>query len=127
MYKKIASIRNYDDEDEIIDEMLDRFGDVPQAVVNLVKISHIRYLAAGLSVQRVYQQAGKLIFQFGKKNPLSGFALMNVTAKFGQRAFIHGGVEPFIRLSTDPKKLLDDAITLLETIDADKKSAGPLQ
>lgn len=121
MYKKIATIHNYDDEDEIIDEMLDRFGDVPREVVNLVKISHIRYLAENLSVSRIHQQNGKLVFQFGKKNPLSGFALMNVTAKYAQRVFIHGGVEPFIRLTTEPKKLLDDAINLLETIDADKK------
>lgn len=121
MYKKIATIHNYDDEDEIIDEMLDRFGDVPREVVNLVKISHIRYLAENLSVSRIHQQNGKLVFQFGKKNPLSGFALMNVTAKYAQRVFIHGGVEPFIRLTTEPKKLLDDAINLLETINADKK------
>ena len=125
MYKKIATIRNYDDEDEIIDEMLDRFGDVPKEVINLVKISHIRYLASNLSVTRVYQQNGKLVFQFGQKNPLSGFALMNVTETFGMKAFIHGGVEPFIRITTDPKHQLDDAITLLETIDADKKT-GPV-
>src|SRR5699024_1145055 len=45
MYKKIAAVRSRDDEDEIIDELIDRFGDVPQSAVNLVKISHIRYLA----------------------------------------------------------------------------------
>ncbi|MBR5489181.1 MAG: hypothetical protein IKV72_05705, partial [Firmicutes bacterium] len=70
---------------------------------------------------------GKQVYQFGKKNPLLGFAHMNVTAKYGQRAFIHGGVEPFIRLTSDPKKLLDDAIGLLETIDADKKSNTLMQ
>ncbi len=123
MYKKIAAIRNMDDEDELIDEMLDRFGDVPQEVINLVKISHIRYLAGNLSVTRVYLQNGKLVFQFGQKNPLSGFALMNVTAKYGQKVFIHGGIEPFIRLTCDRKKMLNEAISLLETIDADKKSA----
>ncbi len=123
MYKKIATIRNTDDEDELIDEMLDRFGDVPQEVINLVKISHIRYLAGNLSVTRVYLQNGKLVFQFGQKNPLSGFALMNVTAKYGQKVFIHGGIEPFIRLTCDRKKMLNEAIALLETIDADKKSA----
>ncbi|MCI8609382.1 MAG: transcription-repair coupling factor [Firmicutes bacterium] len=139
MYKKIATIRSYDDEDEIIDEMLDRFGDVPREVVNLVKIAHIRYLAGNLSVTRIYEQdisaavvirgkkpgmqpKPKLVFQFAEKNPLSGFALMNVTEKFGQKAFIHGGVEPMIRLTTEPKKLLDDAIDLLETISADKKN-----
>ena len=122
MYKKIATIRSYDDEDEIIDEMLDRFGDVPKEVIHLVKISHIRYLAGSLSVTRIHQQQGKLIFQFAKENPLHGFALMNITEKFGQRAFIHGGVEPFIRLTTEPKKMLDEAITLLETVNADKRS-----
>jgi transcription-repair coupling factor (superfamily II helicase) len=127
MYKKIATIRNYDDEDEIIDELLDRFGDVPREVVNLVKISHIRYLAGSLSVTRIYQQNGKIVFQFGKKNPLSGFALMNLTATYGPRVFIHGGVEPFIRLVADPKNPLDNVIRLLETIDADKKSARVVQ
>ena len=123
MYKKIAGIRNYDDEDEIIDEMMDRFGDVPQSVINLVKISHIRYLASDLSVTRVYQQQGRVMVQFAKENPLNGFALMNVTAKFGQKAFIHGGVEPFIRLSADPKKFLTETIELLEIIHENKKTS----
>ena len=48
---------------------------------------------------------------------------MNVTAKYGQKVFIHGGIEPFIRLTCDRKKMLNEAIALLETIDADKKSA----
>ena len=120
MYKKIATVHSYDDEDEIIDEMLDRFGDVPKETVYLVKISHIRYLAGVLSVTRIYQQQGKLIFQFAKENPLNGFVLMNITAEFGQKVFLHGGTEPFIRLTTEPQKMLDDAITLLERIRTDK-------
>ena len=106
--------------DEIIDEMLDRFGDVPKEAVYLVKISHIRYLAGVLSVTRIYQQQGKLIFQFAKENPLNGFVLLNITAEFGQKVFLHGGTEPFIRLTTEPQKMLDDAITLLERIQIDK-------
>ena len=103
--------------------MMDRFGDVPQSVINLVKISHIRYLASDLSVTRVYQQQGRVMVQFAKENPLNGFALMNVTAKFGQKAFIHGGVEPFIRLSADPKKFLTETIELLEIIHENKKTS----
>ena len=37
---------------------------------------------------------------------ISGFALMNVTAKYGQKVFIHGGIEPFIRLTCDRKKMM---------------------
>ena len=59
MYKKIASVRTYEDEDEILDELLDRFGDVPQPTVNLVRIAHARYLAETLSVTRIYQEKQK--------------------------------------------------------------------
>ena len=38
MYKKIAMIENDEDEAEIIDELLDRFGDIPRDTMNLVKI-----------------------------------------------------------------------------------------
>ncbi len=123
MYKKIATIRSWDDEDEILDELLDRFGDVPRSAVNLVKISHLRYQAGDISVTRVYEQNGKLVFQFAKDNPLNGFALINVNEKFGARAFIHGGIEPFIRLTVKGERQLDDAITLLEIVKENKK--GP--
>ncbi len=139
MYKKIASVRSEEDEDEIIDEMLDRFGDVPQATINLVKVSHIRYLAGELAITRIHAEeteklpgqkltvknnaAVKLIFDFAEKNPLSGYALFNLTEKFGKRVFIHGGTQPFIRLSTDRSHMLSDSIEMLNTLYADKKTA----
>ncbi len=45
MYKKIAGIQSREDIGEIVDELIDRFGDVPESVYNLVQISYIRYLA----------------------------------------------------------------------------------
>ncbi|MFR0902409.1 MAG: TRCF domain-containing protein [Anaerovoracaceae bacterium] len=104
MYKKIASVRSYDDEDEIIDELLDRFGDVPQPAVNLVKISHIRYLAELMSVAEIKQDKNKVTLNFSPENPLSGYALVNATEKFGPKLFIHGGKQPFIRLTIDERK-----------------------
>ena len=160
MYKKIASVRSEEDEDEIIDEMLDRFGDAPQATINLVKISHIRYLAGELAIVRIHAEEGegapgriqgrisgkasgqvsgripgqkltvknnaavKLLFDFAEKNPLSGYALFNLTEKFGKKVFIHGGTQPFIRLSTDHTHMLQDSIEMLETLYADKKTAA---
>ena len=144
MYKKISGVHTYDDEDEIIDELLDRFGDVPRETVNLVKLSHIRYLAEEMSVTRIHQvkdeklpggrkpaaalkPAGadnvKLVFDFAAKNPLSGYALFNLTEKFGQRVFIHGGTEPFIRLTAARRSMLDDCIEMLEVLREGRK--GP--
>ena len=124
MYKKIASVRSYDDEDEIIDELLDRFGDVPQPAVNLVKISHIRYLAELMSVAEIKQDKNKVTLNFSPENPLSGYALVNATEKFGPKLFIHGGKQPFIRLTIDEKKNLEETLGLLSLL-ADNRKTRP--
>ncbi|HKM28292.1 MAG TPA: transcription-repair coupling factor, partial [Anaerovoracaceae bacterium] len=120
MYKKIAGIKTEEDEDEIVDELMDRFGDVPNDVLNLLKISRIRTLAEELSVSRVSEQQGKVMINFDKENPLNPYALANVNEAFGHAAFVHGGVEPFIRLTAKDK--LKDTIKLLTILESNRKS-----
>lgn len=121
MYKKIASIRTSDDEDEILDELLDRFGDVPAPCINLIKISHIRYLADLLAITELKQVGNKVVLNFSAENPLSGFALLNATERFGQKLFIHGGKQPFLRLSINEKKNLDETLELLQVLAENRK------
>ena len=121
MYKKIASVSTEEDEDEIIDEMMDRFGDVPRETLNLIRVSRIRSLAEELSVTRIFEQQGKVIVAFAEKNPLSGYALMNVNDAFGMRAFVHGGKEPYIRLTTRPADKLSDCVRLLQIMYDERK------
>lgn len=123
MYKKIANIKTEADADEVIDEMLDRFGDVPRETLNLIRISRIRSLAEDLSVVRIYEQQGKVLVSFAEKNPLSGYALLKVNDVFGMKAFVHGGVQPYIKLTTKPIHKLDDTIQLLQTLYDEKKSS----
>lgn len=122
MYKKIAGIRTAIDEEEIIDELLDRFGDIPKETLNLIKVSRIRSLAEDLSVTRIHESIGKIIVSFAKENPLNGFALINVNQRFGMKAFVHGGVEPFIKLTVGPKEKLEHIIELLTILNDDKKT-----
>ncbi len=42
MYKRIASIQNDEEYSEILDEMVDRFGDIPKPVMNLLMVALIR-------------------------------------------------------------------------------------
>lgn len=142
MYKKIATIHTFDDEDEIIDEMMDRFGDVPQQTINLIKISHARYLAGELAITRIHHMQPEmkgfasaasgnrkksdkayLVLDFDKKNPLTGYALFNLNEKFGSKVFVHGGLEPFIRISTNLTSMMKDLLDALELLNDSKKTA----
>jgi len=42
IYKRIAAVENKDDADDLKDELLDRFGDIPKPVENLINIALIR-------------------------------------------------------------------------------------
>jgi transcription-repair coupling factor (superfamily II helicase) len=45
MYKRIAAIENGEDAMDVMDEFIDRFGDIPAEVVNLIDVTEIRNVA----------------------------------------------------------------------------------
>ncbi len=55
-YKKIALIENDDDYRDVIDELLDRYGNVPQTVSDLIQISHLRVLAGAAGMAKIEQK-----------------------------------------------------------------------
>ena len=120
MYKKIATVSTREDSEEIIDELLDRFGDLPKETLNLIAISMIRALSANVGVSNIHEQAGKVVIYFAQDNALKAYALMKASEKFGSKIFFHGGNEPFIRLSVARKERLDSIIDLLEIISDNK-------
>lgn len=116
MYKKIANINTKDDEEEVMDELCDRFSDIPKETYRLIKISRMRKLANQLGLERIHLERGKVIFDFSEENALGARNLFMVNDAFGQRAFIHAGVRPMIRLSCEAKKIYDDSENLLEIL-----------
>lgn len=61
MYKKIASIQNKEDMDEITEELEDRFSDIPKPVQTLLKIAYIKSLCKELKVEKVRQLKDEII------------------------------------------------------------------
>ena len=53
MYKRIAAVSDDDEVSELKDELIDRYGEMPEAVDNLINISFIRKLAHEAGVTRV--------------------------------------------------------------------------
>lgn len=116
MYKKIAGIVTFEEEDDICDELVDRFGDIPIETIRLIKISRIRHLATQVGMERVYPTSGKVVLEFREENNLNAFAMMSLTEKYGPRIFVHAGKKPMIRISSETKKQLQDTIDILEVL-----------
>ena len=115
MYKKIASISSDEDEDEVIDELIDRFGEIPRDTMNLIKVSRIRSMAEKLCITRIHEEGKKVIFQFAEANGLSPRSLAALSERYGMRLFIHGGVKPFVRFTPERKERLQEILEFLKT------------
>ncbi|MBQ2846047.1 MAG: DEAD/DEAH box helicase, partial [Firmicutes bacterium] len=110
MYKKIAMIENDEDEAEIVDELIDRFGDIPRDTMNLIKISKIRAMAGKLGVTEILQQGYKVIFSLWENVKLSQETMAGLIDEYGERMMINGGKEPYIRLTVGK----EDPLTAIE-------------
>lgn len=53
MYRRIADIKNQDDADDVIDELIDRFGEPPQCVMGLITVSLLRNTALSQGVYEI--------------------------------------------------------------------------
>lgn len=67
MYKKIRAISTLEDVDDIEDEMLDRYGRMPESVSNLLLVARMRVLAQQIGVSRLAVQTGTLLMQLAPR------------------------------------------------------------
>ena len=139
MYKRISGITSRDDMDDVLDELSDRFGDVPRATQDLIKISYIRYLSEKIGIEKIHVDrnafdplktktpalrgrkvsvnTGRVyVLDFREKNGLTAFGIVNAKAEFGGKFFAHMGAKPFVRISTESIKELDQVMKLLEIL-----------
>ena len=121
MYKKIAMIENTQDEEDVVDELLDRFGDIPHETMNLVKISKIRSMAGKIGVREISQQGFKVIFKLWDNVKISQAVMASLVANYGEKIMINGGENPFIRLTAGREEPLDAINTFLETALSERK------
>ena len=64
LYRKIASLRTEEDSSDLLDEMLDRFGEVPRQVDNLFSVALLRARAEEAGCEKIHQNGQKIFFRF---------------------------------------------------------------
>jgi len=62
IYKRIASIENEQEINDMLEELIDRFGDVPKKVQQLLHIAHLKALAHSIYVISIEQKGMEFKF-----------------------------------------------------------------
>ena len=62
LYRRMAAIRNQSDADDLLDEIIDRYGEPPKGVLNLVEIALLRANARKVGISDIRQKGSQVQF-----------------------------------------------------------------
>ena len=68
LYRRMAAIRTQEDADDLLDEIVDRYGEPPRGVLNLIDIALLRANARTVGIQDIKQKAGDVLFTLHNLN-----------------------------------------------------------
>ena len=98
MYRRVAAIANRADYQDVLDECLDRFGEIPAPAIALADIAYARASAERLGFQTVRQQKTNLILTYAEDiRPDMGIlsGLLN-SPEFKGRLLFNAGTKPYL-------------------------------
>lgn len=91
IYKRIAAIRTDEDVSDVIDELCDRFGEPPQAVMGLIDVAILRSKAAAADICEITGNANTAILHI---NSIKPEAVAKLSEHFGSRFSLNAASTP---------------------------------
>jgi len=119
IYKRIAGIETRDESDEMLEELIDRFGEPPKAVLNLLRIACVKAQLHKVYVQEAVQKQGELRLSMYEKAQIDVGKIPEVLAGAGPALrFVPDTKNPYFtyRLEINSKEKNKDVLEVLENI-----------
>ena len=119
VYQNIALCKCEEDIQNVIDEIIDRYGNMPNELENLIDIARIKYLAKNLSISKIASKNKNVVISFETKDGKVNIDIEKLVKKYGNRIKFSAGIKPSITLnveSNDEKKILKSTTELVTTL-----------
>jgi len=114
IYRRIALIRTEDDCTDIIDELIDRYGDPPSQVIALTSVAMLRSEASQLGIKEISQKEGWLNLKLSDFN-LESISKLYTLPEFNGRIKVLAGTDPAIALKLTGGAVVDEAVKFVRS------------
>ncbi len=95
VYQNIALSRTQDDINNIIDELIDRYGEMPEEVNNLLEIARIKELCKKANIVKIAQKLQSIVFYF-ESEAFEVSIVESLLKKYRNEIKFSQGIEPYI-------------------------------
>ncbi len=113
VYRRIAQVQDEADALDVMDELIDRFGEPPEAVRGLIDIALLRNTAGELGVSEVKQQGDSLLLYMAELDMEQVGALVK---RMNGRVMLSAGSRPYLSVrlhGQSPLKALEEILSCM--------------
>ena len=109
VYQNIALCKAEEDIQNVIDEIIDRYGNMPSELENLIKIAKIKTLCRQNFIEKIYNKINGVVFTFSKSD--INIDIQRLIKEYRNRIKFSAGIKPSITFKTEAttdEKLLSE-------------------
>ena len=130
MYKKIASVRNRENADDLVDELIDRFGDPNRPVNNLIEAALLKAYCSRMGIDYVTMRGDELMMRFSMAADVDGIRVLTALKDFPQYLRVKP-INPmevyYYERGKDAEALLRGCVKVMEQVVARFEAMGPAE
>ncbi len=119
IYKRIASIENEEEMDDMLEELIDRFGDVPKKVQQLLRIALLKALAHSAYVIAVEQKGETIKFVMYEQAKVAVNKIPNLIEKYRGNLKFTVDTNPYftyLKKAKNKKEKDEDILELVKSV-----------
>lgn len=114
IYRKIAGLQTNEDSMDLIDELIDRYGEPPKAIQGLITVALLRNMAGNLGITEITQRNGVMMFYLKTATMEQVQALVKT---YKGRVTVNGSEKPYIAVKIEkndkPVELMESVINIM--------------
>ncbi len=103
LYRRIALIRSQEGRSDLLDELIDRYGEPPAEAVALLDIALLRAQASEQGLTEIKQENGRLLLTFAQAD-FRRLSILCGDKSFSGRLLLNAGSTPYLSLRLAPKE-----------------------
>jgi len=103
MYRSIAQVCDEQSASDMIDELCDKYGDVPHNVLNLIDVAQLKSRAASVGIYEIIQRDNRIIFKIGEVD-FKAIGIVCSVEGYRRTLTFDAGSTPSFTLTLKPKE-----------------------
>lgn len=116
IYQNIALCRTEEELQNVIDEVIDRYGRLPKELENLIDIARIKQLARKANILKIAQKENGIVFYFVKEK-IKPEMVNTLITKYPMLIKFSNAVEPYVTLRIkENENIIEKAKEFLNTV-----------